>query len=276
MGEAKRRKAEIEALKRASPEDAARWRESKRDSECLVRGIDPESHEMEPTAAMCRILRNMFERAKESGNIDPPVEFLHTKVAATVRGLRDITISCRKGCSHCCNIWVSATAPEVLYISKIVKLRGKSAIERVRSAHQKTKDYDFDSRGEHPYPCPLLEGDNCSIYENRPKACRLAVSTDANICARAYHNLSDEGIPAPHLYMSSRANYAIALAISLRKVGLPYFAYEFNAALVRAIDTPDAERAWLSGHDIFSDVMREPADIFSMPPTNAMYEYAFR
>ena len=112
MGEAKRRKAEIEVLKRASPEEAARWRQSKQDESILVRGINPESMDPELTAAMTRLLHTMFERSKQDGNIDTPVKFLQSKVDATLQDLRDIPIACKKGCSHCCYIWVSALLPQ--------------------------------------------------------------------------------------------------------------------------------------------------------------------
>ena len=275
MGESKCRKAEIEMLKRASPEDAARWRQSKQDEKKLGRGINPEATDPEPTAAMARLLHSMFERAKQDRNIDPPVRFLQSKVDATVQGFGHLPIACKKGCSHCCYTWVSASAPEVLFISKIIKLRGKHAIYRVQAAHQHTKDYDFDTRDQHPHPCPLLEKDTCSIYDSRPKACRLAASGDATICARAYHNLSNEDIPTPALYLLGRTVYSVAMAAALRKANLPYHTYEFNAALIRAIDTDNAERTWLSGQDIFSDVMRESGDIFSEAQAQLMYQHAF-
>ncbi len=275
MGEAKRRKAEIEMFKRASPEDAARRRQSTQDERSLVRGINPESQNPEEIAGMARLLQTMFESAKQNGSIDAPVTFLQSKVDATVQGLGDIPIACKKGCSHCCNIWVSAPAPEVLFISKIVKLRGELTIDKVRVAHQHTKDYAFDTRDQHPYPCPLLEQDVCSIYYSRPKACRLASSADDSICARSYHNLSNEDIPTPLMYLLGRSMYSVAMAAALRKVNLPYHDYELNSALVRAIDTDDAERSWLSGQDIFSDVLREPGDLFSDLHAQRLYEYAF-
>ena len=30
---------------------------------------------------------------------------------------------------------------------------------------RQTKEYDFETRAEHPHPCPLLEDDVCSIYD---------------------------------------------------------------------------------------------------------------
>jgi hypothetical protein len=139
-----------------------------------------------------------------------------------------------------------------------------------------TKEFDFDARPEHPYPCPLLEQDICSIYDKRPTACRLAASADASICARSYRNLTNEDIPTPALYLATRSVYAIALAVALKRSNLPHDAYELNSGLIRALDVVDAERAWLSGDDIFSDVLRDPEPaIFAQPGTQMLFKQAF-
>jgi hypothetical protein len=168
---------------------ADRRRQAKDDEKALRGGINPESTDPHPTAAMARTLSTLFERAIKRGNIDPPITYLHSKIDSTLKGLSDVPIACKKGCSHCCYIWVSASAPEVLFISKIIRAKGKAVIERVKEAHIATKDYSFDNRDEHPYPCPLLEDNVCSIYSARPSACRLAASADAELCARSYHNI---------------------------------------------------------------------------------------
>jgi hypothetical protein len=267
MGEAKRRRAEVEGLKRASREDAARWRQSQSDEKCVARGIDPKSTDHEPTAAMARRLHALFETAKQTGDIDPPVKFLHAKVERTIADCGDtfggIPLACKKGCSHCCRVWISATAPEVLFISKIIRSRGGAVIDRLTTAHAQTQGYDFIARGRNPYPCPMLEQDICSIYEARPQTCRFGVSGDAQICARVFHDLSNEMIPTPHVFLKGKSAYSIALAIALKRSNLPHEAYELNAALVRALDTADAERAWLGGQDIFLGVMRDPVDMLA-------------
>jgi hypothetical protein len=48
-----------------------------------------------------------------------------------------------------------------------------------------------------------------------------------------------------------------------------------NAGLVRAIDVADAERIWIGGNDTFSDVMREPRDMFAEQSTQMMFKQAF-
>lgn len=151
-------------------------------------------------------------RQKRTGNIDPPVRLLHTAINATLRGLSDVAIACKKGCSHCCHTWVSVAAPEALYVAKIVQSRDDVAIEKVRSAHASTKEYDFETRAVHPYPCPLLEDVVCSIYDFRPKVCRLAASADAEICARTYHNITNENVPTPMMHLVGRSAYAMVMA----------------------------------------------------------------
>ena len=258
MGQAKRRLAEIETLKQFGPR------------------VDPTSTDPEPTAAMARRLHSMFEAAKQDGNIDPPLHFVHSKLDTTIQGFGQLPIACKKGCSHCCYIWVSATAPELLFIAKIIRSRGEHVIERVREAHRQTKDFDFGTRPEHPHPCPLLEQAVCSIYKSRPTACRLAASADASICERSYHNVTNEDIPTPMLHMAARSVYAIGFAVALKQSKLTYDAYEFNAGLARALDVPDAERAWLSGDNIFSEVMRDPGpDIFAARPAQILLKQAF-
>jgi len=274
-GEAKRRKAEIEALKRNNPEDAARWRRAQQDKRDLVRGIRPASQDPRPVMAVARLLRDGFEEAKKTGNVDAPVTLYQSIITSTTDEVSDVPIACKKGCSHCCYTWVSATAPEVLHIAKLLKERGGAVIENVRAIHKLTKEFDFDSRPDHPQPCPLLENDVCSIYESRPMTCRLAASADAEICARTYHKVTNEDVPTPMVYLFSRNSFAVAMAAGLRKAGLPDHAYEFTAALARALETEDAERRWLAGENIFSDVQRDPENALAHPQAQQLYQHTF-
>jgi len=271
MGKASRRKSENRELKRTNPAQFAQ----SHGKAGLPGGIDPASSDPAVPVALARELAALFDAAKRTGNIDPPVRLLHTAINTTLRGLSDIAIACKKGCSHCCHTWVSVSAPEALYVAKIVQSRGDVAIEKVRSAHASTKEYDFETRAEHPHPCPLLDDDVCSIYDSRPKVCRLAASADAEICARTYHNITNENVPTPMMHLVGRSAYAMVMAVGLRHAGLSHAAYEFNGALARALETDQAEQRWLAGKDIFADVHRDPEDVFSNPQTQLLYRYAF-
>src|SRR5947209_4843826 len=132
MGEAKRRKAEIDKLKLLGPR------------------IDPTSSDPEPTAVLARHLHSLFEAAKISGNLDPAVSFIYSKVDATIHSFGQLPIACKKGCSHCCYIWVSATAPELLFTAKIVKNKSDHVIERIRAANQQANEFQCEINAQQP------------------------------------------------------------------------------------------------------------------------------
>lgn len=274
-GEAKLRRAEIAELKKRSPEEAERWRQLQNDQRTIRGGINPESRDITVPAATARALATLFDEARRTGDIDPPVALLYSTIDGTLRGMKDIPIACKKGCSPCCHTWVSVSAPEALYIAKIVMRQGNAALERVRSAHEQTKHYDFDARDLHPHACALLVDDACSIYEARPKVCRFAASADAGVCARAYHNIEKIDIPMPMMHLIGRGMYATTMAAGLRHAGLPHHAYEFNGALLRALETERAEQRWLAGEDIFAGLHQDPQDAFAEPQAQQLYNYTF-
>jgi Fe-S-cluster containining protein len=249
--------------------------QERNDHKLLLYGIDPNSTDPEPTAAMARALYRLIETAKQDGNIEPPVRFLYERVDRTENNFCEKNIACKKSCSHCCHTWVGVTAPEVLLIAKVINGALPNAVDRVRAANLRTQPYSFDERGERAFACPLLDQKLCSIYEIRPKVCRLMTSPDANVCARSFLHMTNERIPVLPLYRTAAGCYVVAMAVALRKSNLPHHAYELNAALVRALDTADAERAWLNGDDVFHDVMRDPGEVFDNPEADMMFRYAF-
>jgi Fe-S-cluster containining protein len=252
---------------------ADRKRQAKEDEKLLARGINPKATDAGPTVAMARQLHSLLERAKEEGNLAPVLMYLHSKVSSTLTDLRDVPVACKKGCAFCCHLWVSVTAPEAIYISKRLRQRGEPVLDRVKAAHLQTRDFPFGGRRP-PVPCPMLRDNACSIYDFRPKACRFAASSDVAVCERSSQQ-SGEDIPTPMTYLRGRATYAVALACALRRATLPYAAYEFNAALIRALEREDAEAAFLRGEDVFAGVLREPGDPFMQPQPQAIYQYSF-
>ena len=270
MGAAKRRKAEIDKLKALPPEEQARLRQLRHDQKLVGQGMGFNDPEQDQIAAMARLLVAEFEKAKNQKSIDPVVDFLYSRVEETVSGvegelskLNVAELACKKGCSHCCHIWVSVFAPEVLFVAKILKHRDQASIERVMAANTFTRNYNFHDRYYHPHPCPLLEDNVCSIYEHSPRACRLAASFDAAKCERSYINGTKENIPTSKFHMNTRYSYDLAFSMALKNLGFSSAMYEFNSALARALELEDAEARWLAGEDIFSNVICDPVDIFS-------------
>lgn len=257
VGQAKRRKLEIDVLKQLGPR------------------IDVTSPDPSAAIEFAKSLSSLLEEAKIRKNFDPVIEILHRKVDASLRDFGDLPIQCKQGCSHCCFIWVSATAPEIFSIAKVITSRGSEAIEKIRIADAETRSFDFESRSNHPYPCPLLQNDLCSIYQKRPKACRLAVSANSAICERSYQNKTDENIPTPAVNLMARSVFSIIFASALKNSDLPYTAYDLNGGLFRALSEPNAEERWLTGEDIFHGVNADPAEIFTNAQARAFLRAAF-
>jgi hypothetical protein len=54
-----------------------------------------------------------------------------------------------------------------------------------------------------------------------------------------------------------------------------FFAVCDDGALVRALDTLNAERRWLTGEDIFAGLLSEPTDAFDNPGVARLFERTF-
>jgi Fe-S-cluster containining protein len=187
-------------------------------------------------------------------------------------------LACRRGCAHCCHTFVSARAPEILFVKNAIPGREReTARAAVEEAYAVTGLLGLAARGGVACPCPMLRDGACLVYAARPTTCRTAVSENAEICARAFApGAAVEQIPMPEYYPTLRRGYSIALAGALRRAGFSAWSYEYNAGLRTALARPDAEAAWLAGEDVFAEVPRDPgSDPFTLPSNLRLYDDAF-
>ena len=119
-------------------------------------------------------------------------------------------ISCRMGCAACCRMLVPVSAPEAFALKDMIqalpdarraRLMNKLSEARARveqagllarltdvaETTQPLTDEEMEPVNREYYalrmPCPFLENETCSIYEDRPAACReLLVTTPAELC----------------------------------------------------------------------------------------------
>ena len=162
--------------------------------------------------------------------------------------------ACREGCTPCCHLRVSATAPEVLVLAARVRALGDSQCAAVHAAHTLTAGLDEEARAVVRRPCPLLNGDGrCAVYDIRPLACRLHFATDSDGCAALA--VGRPGNPAPpSAPLATRARLTGLQLTALQRCGFAPLTYELNEALDRVLAIPDAARRWLAGEAVFDGV----------------------
>lgn len=81
-------------------------------------------------------------------------------------------VACRRGCNHCCHT-------EVLMSPEEAEAMGKRIGQTPRRPRLRgDRDKDFDC--SYANPCTFLKDGECSIYENRPVACRSQYSLDVD------------------------------------------------------------------------------------------------
>jgi Fe-S-cluster containining protein len=120
------------------------------------------------------------------------------------------SVSCRKGCAACCRMMIPLSAPEAFalrnYVQSLPEERQRQIARRMEQAESILGDQGLwpqlveISETTHPpddeelepinrayyalrLPCPFLEQELCTIYEERPAACReLLVTSPAEWC----------------------------------------------------------------------------------------------
>jgi hypothetical protein len=191
------------------------------------------------------------------------MDFLYANMQRGTDYVADVQLACARGCAHCCTVFVEASAPEALYAVAMMSADQRArAVEAVNAACSQTTGLSFETRFNMRVPCPLLNDNECGHYSARPLACRTAVSTDVNVCIRAYRMLTNEGIPVPLGWQAIRQGYSVALEGALLRAGLAHRYREWNDSLRMALADPTAEARWLGGADVF-----ETAPSTSVPPT---------
>jgi Fe-S-cluster containining protein len=257
---------------------AERRRQAREDRELIARGLETGQAGTRALSAMMRVLHELIAEARDAGTIAPVMHFLHANMRAAERHAPGHLLACRRGCTHCCHAFVSARAPELLFVKGAIPGRDReSARAEVEAAYEVTGTLGPGERGATAHPCPMLLGGACRIYAARPMTCRMAVSQSAEACARAFApGAGPEHIPIPEQYPTLRRGYSLALAGALRRAGFPAWSYEFNAGLRAALTRPDAEAAWLAGEDVFAEVPTDPgSDPFVLPSNLRLYGEAF-
>ncbi len=166
-----------------------------------------------------------------------------------------VGLACKRGCSWCCHLDVTVTAPEVLVLARylrehlspeeLAELKGK-----VAALGDQIRGMDAQARALSGKRCALLTNNECSAYLVRPLACRGWNSFDANRCEEATRTPGAKN-PTDAVRLAIYQGTRDGLLAGLHEAGYHAETYELTAALRLVLETPDAEERWLRGERVF-------------------------
>jgi Fe-S-cluster containining protein len=167
--------------------------------------------------------------------------------------------ACSSGCAYCCHLRVSVRAHEALYLAAALmalpeeRQRGLRA-RLIRNA-ERVRSMTASQHTQTPLRCALLAADNtCSMYAQRPLACRRYHSMSVAACRESFERPQD--LSSRIVISNRRVVASVAQELAYRKVleeaRRDTSANELNTALVEALDDPQGclDR-WLRGERAF-------------------------
>jgi Fe-S-cluster containining protein len=158
-------------------------------------------------------------------------------------------IACKKGCAHCCVVFITVLLPEAVSIAAYLRKEGRAEKliplleERVIETRW-TEEQDWSLLGK---KCIFLdEGGSCSIYTVRPLLCRAVTSAFAEDCheALASRIMGEEKPILMNLLIKKTYEQSFhALADAMKNNGMDSAGLELTRAVLCALKNKDlAER----------------------------------
>ena len=204
-------------------------------------------------------LRAAKEPAEIFGVLRGGMEAIEQTLLQTPAKVR-ANIACAAGCSHCCKVAVDVQAHEVLLAADYIQVHFNleqlaGVIERTAAHRQRLAGLTSEERARLIQPCALLdETGRCSIYEDRPEACRVHHTSDADVCAA---HLADPRVELDQVFIPAlRARlFAVMLGMdsALEAAGFDDRSYDFGSALHEALTNSLCRVLWLRKRPAFSD-----------------------
>ncbi|HSF29824.1 MAG TPA: hypothetical protein VLK82_05030, partial [Candidatus Tectomicrobia bacterium] len=91
----------------------------------------------------------------------------------------------------------------------------------------------------------------CGIYAIRPLACRGYSSLSRSACEDAYTD-KGERVQLHGLIRELAAGVSYGLVLVSKELGLEWGKHEIEAAVLRALGTPNAAERWAGGERVFA------------------------
>jgi Fe-S-cluster containining protein len=172
---------------------------------------------------------------------------------------------CSAGCAFCCAIPVAVSPPEALYIAAYLRatLSAEEQAEihaRLRTRVRERQGWTVDERWARKRFCMFLREDrHCGIYSIRPLACRGYTSLLRAACEETFTDKGD-CVPVHAGVRELTAGVIYGIVLASKELRLEWGRHEIEAAVLRALETPDAAERWARGEQVFAG-----CDQISMP-----------
>ncbi|TWT45914.1 hypothetical protein RAS1_23500 [Phycisphaerae bacterium RAS1] len=186
--------------------------------------------------------------------------------------------ACRAGCSSCCFLAVSLTAPEALYLAaKLREIHPAPQLEQltanVRATSQRVSHLTIEARASARIPCAFLgDAGECTIHPFRPLGCRGWTSFSKDDCdaALAADEPGHSGPMDKELWQAAGA-VTEGLERAARVAALDAGQYELHAALLRALTVDAAADRFVKGDQVFSGCGRVTSERLRGPVAGGGY-----
>ena len=171
-------------------------------------------------------------------------------------------IGCRKGCAWCCYKRVEVSIPEAILIANEIGSPGDSRGVSIDAAADKLAGMDNAARARSGARCSLLSAEGeCSVYEDRPLACRSFFSPDAPSCKAGFDAAMSGHGDAGDVYYGQPQLVGCAVRAGidgmLMDLGLQYDDVELISAIASIRRNPNVIESWAKGENAFSMIERK-------------------
>ncbi len=151
-------------------------------------------------------------------------------------------IACKKGCHYCCFFPIQSPPQEVVAIARHL-ISTFSSNEQALLREQLTADIARRTGPLQRGQCPFLdEAKACSIYQERPLACRWFTSPDANICKQSVKD--GRNIPQHPIHNRIYEAAVASLLAAAKKQGRFHEQVPFIASLLKALEAAPDTVIW--------------------------------
>jgi Fe-S-cluster containining protein len=208
-----------------------------------------------------RVIRKCAAAAPKYRRSSAAAASLVTLTDRVIEENRTATPACAKGCAWCCHVQTDIFAGEAFVLAAALRRlpsEQRADIEgRLRSNARQVAPMTLTERQRARIPCAFLDRERraCSVYEDRPSACRRWHSLDADVCRQDFENPS---VSSPLDANAFRAAQTVNVAYKQARAEPDG---ELHAGVLMAL-ADDAEKRFMKGAPVF-DGWHSTAEIMS-------------